>query len=114
MIMLAVNSYQSWSDVQLGDRGKELRSQKTHQRCETHFVGASCSSMSPLINVAMLPAAALVSAADFEMDSLFSSSSRTWIDFWFSDLVLTVFDGTDSIISTDGMMTKLRLVIEES
>lgn len=67
--------------------------------------------MSPLIKVAMLPAAALVSAADFEMVSLLSSSSSTWIDFWFSDLVLTVFDGTDSMISTDGMMTGLNFVI---
>ena len=60
----------------------------------------------------MRPAAALVSAADFEMDSLLSSSSSTWVDFWFSALVLTVFEGTDSIISTDGMMTRLKFGVE--
>ena len=48
---------------------------------KTHFVGASCSSMSPLINEAMLPAAALVSSAVLEMVSCFNRSSSTLTDF---------------------------------
>ncbi len=84
------------------------------ETCDTHLVGASCSSMSPLMNVAMLPAAALVSSADFEMVSLFRSSSSTRTDFWFSDLVLTAFDATDSIMSTDGMMTGFRFGRDET
>lgn len=65
--------------------------------------------MSPLMKVAMLPAAALVSAAVFEILSLPRSSSRTLTDFWFSDLVLAVFEGTDSMTSSDGMMLDLEV-----
>ncbi len=56
------------------------------------------------MNVAMLPAAALVSSAVFEMVSLFKSSSRTLTDFWFSDFVVAAVDGADSITSADGMI----------
>ncbi len=59
--------------------------------------------MGPLMNVAMLPAAALVSSADLEMLNVLKSSSRTLIDFRFSDLVLAAFDGTESMTSTEGM-----------
>ena len=38
------------------------------------------------------------------MVSWLKSSSSTLTDFWFSDLVLAVFDGTDSIASTEGIM----------
>ncbi len=51
----------------------------------------------------MLPAAALVSSAVFEIVSLLRSSSSTRTDFWFSLLVLAAFDGTESIASTDGI-----------
>jgi len=67
-------------------------------------VGASCSSMGPLMKVAMLPAVALVSSAVFEMLNLLKSSSRTLIDFKFSDLVLAAFDGTESMMSAEGML----------
>ena len=70
----------------------------------TYFVGASCSSMSPLMKVAILPAAALVSSAVLERVRFFRRSSSTCTDFWFSDLVLAVFDGTESMISTEGMV----------
>ena len=71
---------------------------------KTYFVGASCSSISPLMKVAMLPAAALVSSAVFEIESLLRSSSSTLTDFWFSDFVFAAFDGADSITSADGMI----------
>ena len=86
-----------------------LRPWRMHDRVKfaevkTHFVGASCSSMSPLMNVAMLPAAALVSSAVFDIVSLLSSSSRTLIDFWFSDFVLAALEGTVSMMSSPGIM----------
>ena len=56
------------------------------------------------MKVAMLPAAALVSSAVFEIVSLFKSSSSTLTDFWFSDFVVAAVDGADSIMSTDGMI----------
>ena len=59
----------------------------------------------------MLPAAALVSSAVFEMVSLLKSSSRTLTDFWFSDLVVAAVDGADSITSADGMIL-VSMVLE--
>lgn len=56
------------------------------------------------MNVAMLPAAALVSSAVFEMVSLFNSSSSTLTDFWFSDFVVAAVEGADSMMSADGIM----------
>lgn len=53
----------------------------------------------------MLPAAALVSSAVLEMVNLLKRSSSTFTDFWFSDLVFAVFEDTDSMMSTDGMVT---------
>lgn len=76
---------------------------------KTHFVGASCSSMSPLMNVAMLPAAALVSSAVLEMVNWFSRSSSTLTDFWFSALVFAAFEGTESMRSTEGIVMDVRL-----
>ena len=73
-------------------------------RRRTHFVGASCSSMSPLMNVAMFPAAALVSSAVLEMVSLLRSSSRTCTDFWFSDFVVAAVVGAVSLMSTEGIV----------
>lgn len=55
----------------------------------------------------MLPAAALVSSADLEMLNLLNSSSRTLIDFKFSDLVFAAFEGTESMMSTEGMFGKV-------
>ena len=43
-------------------------------------MGASCSSMGPLMKDAMLPAAALVSLAVLERESFPRSSSRTCTD----------------------------------
>ena len=63
--------------------------------------------MSPLMKVAMLPAASLVSSAVFEMVSLFSNSSSTLTDFWFSDLVVAAFVGAASIMSTEGIVMML-------
>lgn len=51
----------------------------------------------------MLPAAALVSSAVLEMVSLFMSSSSTFFDWAFSDLVLAAFDGAESITSAEGI-----------
>ncbi len=82
------------------DRNKDL---KCVSGQGTYFVGASCSSISPFMNVAIFPAAALVSSAVLEIVSLFSSSSRTWTEFWFSDLVVAAFDGADSITSMEGI-----------
>ena len=48
---------------------------------QTHFVGASCSSISPLMNVARLPAAADDSSAVFAMLRVLSSSSSVFEDF---------------------------------
>ena len=70
----------------------------------THFVGASCSSMSPFMKVAMLPAALLVWSAVFDRLRALSSSSSTLTDFWFSDFVLAVLLGTESMTSTDGIV----------
>ena len=74
----------------------------------THLVGASCSSMSPLMKVAMLPAAALVSSAVFEIVSLFISSSSTLTDFWFSLFCVVGFEGAASMMSTEGIMCSER------
>lgn len=63
------------------------------------------------MKVAMLPAAALVSSAVFEIVSLFKSSSSTWTDFWFSDFVVAAVEGADSIMSADGIA--LDSVIKE-
>ncbi len=53
------------------DRGKRTMpgTQTRNRYGATHFVGASCSSMSPLIKMAMLLVAALVSSAVFEIVS---------------------------------------------
>ena len=75
---------------------------------KTHFVGASCSSMSPLMNVAILPAAALVSSAVLEMVNCLSRSSSTWTDFWFSALVFAALEGTESMRSTEGIVMDVR------
>ena len=64
--------------------------------------------MSPLMKVAMLPAAALVSSAVFDTDNFPNRSSSTWIDFRFSDLVLAAFDDTDSMISTEGILESCK------
>jgi hypothetical protein len=56
------------------------------------------------MKVAMLPAAALVSSAVFEMVSLVKSSSSTLTDFWFSDFVVAAVEGADSMMSADGIM----------
>jgi hypothetical protein len=56
------------------------------------------------MKVAMLPAAALVSSAVFEMVSLVKSSSSTLTDFWFSDFVFAAVEGADSMMSADGIM----------
>ena len=77
------------------------QARRSQSRAATYFVGASCSSMSPLMKVAMLPAAALVSSADFETVNFLSSSSSTLMDVEFSDLVLAALVGTDSM--TDGI-----------
>jgi hypothetical protein len=73
---------------------------------DTHFVGASCSSISPFIKVAILKEAALVSSAVFEMVRALSSSSKTLTDFWFSDLVLVAFEGAESITSMEGIILR--------
>lgn len=80
---------------------------------QTYFVGASCSSIGPLIKVAMCPAAAEVSSAVFAIESWLKSSSSTWTDFWFSDFVLAVFDGTVSMISTEGILAEVVKVLGE-
>ena len=74
------------------------------EESETHFVGASCSSISPLMKVAMLPAAALVSSAVLEMVSLLRSSSRTFSDLAFSAFVVAAFEGAASMMSAEGML----------
>lgn len=61
-------------------------------------MGASFPSMSPFMKVERLPAASLVSSAVFEMVSLFRSSSSTWVDFWFSLLIVAAFVGAASMI----------------
>lgn len=56
------------------------------------------------MKVAMLPAAALVSSAVFEIVNWLRSSSRTLTDFWFSDFVFEGVDATDSMTSAAGAM----------
>ena len=53
----------------------------------THLVGASCSSISPLMRVAMSNDAALISSCDLETLNLESNSSSALIDCAFSDLI---------------------------
>ena len=72
----------------------------------TYLVGASCSSISPLMNAAMLPAASFVSSADFAMVSLPISSSKTWTDLAFSLLVLAAFEGAESMAATEGILMR--------
>lgn len=64
--------------------------------------------MSPLMNVAMLLAAALVWSAVLEMVNWFSRSSSTLTDFWFSALVFAAFEGTESMTSTEGIVMNVR------
>jgi hypothetical protein len=56
------------------------------ENLETHFVGASCSSIGPLMKLAMFCEASVASSAVFEMVSFWRSSSRTLMDPAFSDL----------------------------
>lgn len=65
------------------------------------------------MNVAMCPAAADVSSAVFAIESWLKSSSNTWTDFWFSDFVLAVFEGTVSMISTEGIFAEVVRVLGE-
>jgi hypothetical protein len=54
---------------------------------KTHLVGASASSMSPLMKVAMALAAAVMSSCSLETVNLAMSSSRALRAFEFSDLM---------------------------
>lgn len=66
----------------------------------TYLVGASCSSISPLMKAAMLWVAALTSSCDVDTLSFAISSSRTLMDRAFSFFAICV----ESMTATDGMV----------
>src|SRR5690242_1584952 len=73
----------------------------------TYLVGASASSMSPLMKVAIEAAEELISSCALEMVSLPRSSSRTFTDLLFSDLTLDA-----SCRAAGAMMYRCGVVVE--
>ena len=70
-------------------------------------MGASCSSIGPLMNEATLLAASTDSSAVLEMVSLLSSSSSTLTDLVFSDLMVEA-EGCSMMSSAGDMVVEFR------
>lgn len=61
----------------------------------THVVGASSSSMSPLMKMAISCEEALISSSDFDTFNLFMSSSSTFMD-WRLAFLIWVWVGSET------------------
>jgi hypothetical protein len=79
----------------------------------TYFVGAVASSMGPFMKDAIFCAAAFVSSCDFDTLSFAISSSRTLMDFAFSEATLPLEDFVVSMASTEGILKENERKIDK-
>lgn len=75
----------------------------------TYLVGASASSMSPLMKMAMALAEALISSWALETDNLAMSSSSALSDLEFSDLTSEACKAAGAILQYGGRELRCRV-----